>query len=76
MVTSALEQPHGAVVGVGDHDHAVAGRGGDGLAAGGHAARHAAPCPVLAADVAVAIRLRFDRMNDNISHIIIQHDHK
>ena len=38
-------------------DHAVAGRGGDGLAAGGHTARHTAPGPVLTTDVVVAVRL-------------------
>ena len=46
------------MVGVRHHDHAVAGRGGDGLAAGGHAAGHAAPGPVLTADVVVAVRLQ------------------
>ena len=56
--TFALEEPHGAVVGVRHHDHAVAGRGGDGLAAGGHAAGHAAPGPVLTADVVVAVCLQ------------------
>lgn len=46
------------MVGVRHHDHAVTGRGGDGLAAGGHTARHTAPGPVLTADVVVAVRLQ------------------
>ena len=45
------------MVGVRHHNHAVAGRGGDGLAAGGHTARHAAPGPIQTRDVAVAVRL-------------------
>ena len=53
----ALEQPHGAVVCVGHHDHAVTGRGGDGLTAGGHTAWHTAPGPVMTADVSVAVCL-------------------
>ena len=53
----ALEQPHWAVVCVGHHDHAVTGRGGDGLTAGGHTAWHTAPGPVMTADVSVAVCL-------------------
>ena len=58
VITFALEEADGAVLSVGHDDHAVAGRGGDGLAPGGHAARHAGPRAVAAADVAAARGVR------------------
>ena len=48
VVTFALVQPAGAVVGVGHHDHPVSRRWRDLLTPGGDTARSRAPAPVVA----------------------------
>ena len=57
VVTFALVQPAGAVVGVGHHDHPVSGRCRDLLAPGGNTPWGRAPAPVVAAHWLPADRL-------------------